>query len=92
MEEISKAPVPPPKRLKPKALVDPNLCTGCEICVAFCPVDCIYSQPAPEYPHLRQVVWVEQETCISCTLCERYCPWDAIKMVIPENVPSSANP
>jgi electron transport complex protein RnfB len=28
-------------------VVDP-LCTGCELCVAPCPVDCITMEPVPE--------------------------------------------
>ena len=28
-------------------VIDP-LCTGCELCVPACPMDCIVMEPAPE--------------------------------------------
>ena len=42
------------KKKKPKliAVVDEDNCTGCQVCVPFCPVDCIepcllYTSPSP---------------------------------------------
>ena len=33
---------PPRKKAPPKlAVIDQNGCTGCEVCIVFCPVDCI---------------------------------------------------
>ena len=39
------------KKKKPKlvAVVDEDNCTGCQVCVPFCPVDCIEPVPAAKY-------------------------------------------
>src|SRR5688572_23943737 len=37
--EVDKA--PRPKDPKQLAVIDQTGCTGCEACIAFCPVDCI---------------------------------------------------
>ena len=39
------------KKRKPKvmAIVDEDNCTGCQVCVPFCPVDCIESVPHEKY-------------------------------------------
>ena len=39
------------KKKKPKliAVVDEDNCTGCQVCVPFCPVDCIEPTPIEKY-------------------------------------------
>ena len=39
------------KKVKPKwmAVVDEDNCTGCQVCVPFCPVDCIEPVPQEKY-------------------------------------------
>ena len=39
------------KKKKPKliAVVDEDNCTGCQVCVPFCPVDCIEPVPKEKY-------------------------------------------
>ncbi len=71
------------RKKKPKvlALIDQNGCTGCEACIAFCPVDCILIVPGPAHPDFDKLVEVDLERCIGCTLCEQYCPWETIKML-----------
>ena len=66
----------PPKNL---AVIDQTGCTGCEVCVVFCPADCIYWAPNPT--GVNPVVEVDYELCIGCTLCAQYCPWDTIYML-----------
>ncbi len=62
------------------AVVDQVGCTGCEVCVAVCPVDCVEILPGPEHPGLHALVEVELERCIGCRLCAVDCPWETIEM------------
>jgi formate hydrogenlyase subunit 6/NADH:ubiquinone oxidoreductase subunit I len=85
--------VPPASAAKKKkksplvAIVHPEGCTGCEVCIEFCPVDCIYKVPGPEnpeehrYSNVNGIVVVDEEICIGCKLCAKYCPWETIDMV-----------
>ncbi len=66
----------PPKNL---AVVDQSGCTGCEVCIVFCPADCINWSPVGN--GVNPVVEVDYDRCIGCTLCAQYCPWDTIFML-----------
>lgn len=68
----------PPKQL---ALLDEDLCTGCEACVSVCPVDCIDTLPGHTHNNVMQVCHIDLPRCIGCTLCAQVCPWDVITMV-----------
>ena len=37
-------------------MIDQIGCSGCEACIAFCPVDCIEIVPGPDYPELLKLV------------------------------------
>lgn len=80
------------KKKKPKeiAVVSPGNCTGCEICVPFCPVNCIEVSPASEHPDRPlPPVRIRYNECIGCTICARVCSkmaWDAIEMWAAEEV------
>lgn len=54
------------------AVVDRNSCTGCNSCVAVCPVKAI------ENINGKAVINVKK--CIGCTLCQKTCPFQAINM------------
>ena len=58
-----------PKQL---AILDEDLCTGCDACVVVCPVDCIYDKDEWE------VLFIHPEECIDCGLCIDACPVQAI--------------
>ena len=66
-------------RAKIKANVNLSGCTGCEVCIAVCPVpNCILKfgdDPS------NSGVYVDYEICIGCQLCAKDCPWETIKMV-----------
>ena len=67
-------------KAKIKALVDLSACTGCEVCIAVCPVpQCIekFGDSDPE----GKGVYVNYDICIGCQLCAKDCPWDTIRMV-----------
>jgi len=72
-----------PRKKQPKqlAVIDQNGCTGCEMCIVVCPVDCIELIDGPEQPELRRLVEVDLDRCIGCTLCAQYCPWETIYMI-----------
>ena len=83
-EETSKevAQKPPRKKAPPKlAVINQNGCTGCEVCIVFCPVDCIEIVPGIQHTQLQQVVEVDLDRCIGCSLCAKNCPWDTIEMI-----------
>jgi formate hydrogenlyase subunit 6/NADH:ubiquinone oxidoreductase subunit I len=79
-------------RLKPKrkgkkppkliAVVHQSGCTGCEVCIAGCPVDSIELVPGPDpaNPNFRQLVEIDVERCIGCQNCSQDCPWETITM------------
>ncbi len=70
------------KRKKAVAIIDTISCTGCEICSAVCPVNCITSIESDF--NFMGVSHVDQEICTGCNLCAIYCPWDAISMLNPD--------
>jgi len=71
------------KKPRPVAWVDWQGCSGCGVCLAFCPVDCMYLTNSPQSittGHM-QIVKVRYNNCTGCTICEKECPWDTIEMV-----------
>ena len=74
------------KKKKPKmvAVVDEDNCTGCQVCVPFCPVDCIETVPEEKYGIPLPPVQIRFNECIGCQICARVCQqltWDAIDML-----------
>lgn len=69
----------PPKLL---AVVHQSGCTGCEVCIAGCPVDSIelVAGPNPDNPGFNQIVEIDLARCIGCQNCSQDCPWETITM------------
>ena len=69
----------PPKLL---AVVHQSGCTGCEVCIAGCPVDSIelVAGPNPDNPTFQQTVEIDLARCIGCQNCAYDCPWETITM------------
>jgi formate hydrogenlyase subunit 6/NADH:ubiquinone oxidoreductase subunit I len=69
----------PPKLL---AVVHQSGCTGCEVCIAGCPVDSIELVPGPNpaNPTFQQTVEIDLARCIGCQNCSKDCPWETITM------------
>ena len=66
-------------KAKIKANINLSGCTGCEVCIAVCPVpNCI--QKFGDDP-TNFGVYVDYDICIGCQLCAKDCPWETIKMV-----------
>ena len=78
-----KATVGGKRRTRPKAAVDPDSCSGCEICIALCPRSGIVKIPGPLFATVNTVCEVDRDRCTGCALCARSCPWEAITMVHP---------
>ncbi len=53
--------------------IDPELCTGCGLCVRKCPDDAILGEK--RHPH-----YISDEKCIRCGTCRQFCPFGAIKV------------
>lgn len=83
-----------PRKGRPKAIINPDSCTGCEACIAVCPVDCIDKVPGPHpgQPGFQATCLIDQPKCIGCWLCEKICPWEAITMVPPQEAPAPLAP
>lgn len=62
------------------AWVERDRCSGCEVCMVVCPVDCIVLLPDPE-SLCNPTCEVLADECIGCKICARDCPWEAISMV-----------
>ena len=69
----------PPKLL---AVVHQSGCTGCEVCIAGCPVDSIelVAGSNPDNPTFQQTVEIDLARCIGCQNCSYDCPWETITM------------
>ncbi|MCF6210744.1 MAG: hydrogenase iron-sulfur subunit [Gammaproteobacteria bacterium] len=69
----------PPKRREPVAVVYPDDCSGCNLCIVDCPYEAIMLEArtgatsAGRYQHLPIAV-VDESKCVSCGICTGSCP------------------
>ena len=49
-----------------------NLCSGCGVCSAVCPAECI-SLADNEFGEIRPII--DEEKCVNCGKCNRVCPF-----------------
>ncbi|MCD4656732.1 MAG: 4Fe-4S binding protein, partial [Planctomycetes bacterium] len=63
--------------------IDPEKCTGCQMCARNCPVDCISGEK-------KQVHVIDDSKCVRCGVCVDSCPVkvDAVRVISPRG----ANP
>jgi NADH-quinone oxidoreductase subunit I len=68
---------------------DEPFCTGCNICVRNCPVDCMTAvmHDNPKYlegtSNRRKIIekfWIDYARCMRCNICVEVCPFEAIVM------------
>lgn len=65
--------------------IDPDACTGCELCVFDCPYKALEMVPHGE----RSIAEVDAEACVACGICIGSCVFDAIELTgatLPANV------
>ncbi|WP_342305272.1 4Fe-4S binding protein [Methanolobus sp. ZRKC5] len=55
------------------AVVDKDVCTGCELCVNSCPVEAIAMSD-------KNVAVVNADECVDCGDCVDICPVEAITL------------
>ena len=70
------------KRKRAVAVVDTIGCTGCQVCVAVCPIECITSIDSDL--NFTGIVEIDLGKCTGCNLCAIDCPWETISMVNPD--------
>ncbi len=64
---------------RPKPVVDPELCSGCEACVAICPFNCLEMNDSIIPSEVKgSAELVKPAKCVSCRECERICAKGAI--------------
>ncbi|RKY68425.1 MAG: ferredoxin [Candidatus Latescibacterota bacterium] len=51
--------------------IDRELCTGCQICIAECPVGAISTE--------EETAFIREDECIRCGVCHDVCPNDAVR-------------
>ena len=54
-------PAAPARKKRPRelAVIDQSGCTGCEVCLEVCPVDCMYVVAGPEYDVHKKLVEID---------------------------------
>jgi formate hydrogenlyase subunit 6/NADH:ubiquinone oxidoreductase subunit I len=64
-------------------------CTGCNICVRNCPVDCMtatmidnpkYAEGTSNRRKIVEKFWIDYGRCMRCNICVEVCPFEAIVM------------
>jgi NADH-quinone oxidoreductase subunit I len=69
---------------------DEPFCTGCNVCIRNCPVDCMSAtmQDNPKYAegtsNRRKIVekfWIDYARCMRCNICVEVCPFEALFFV-----------
>jgi 2-oxoglutarate ferredoxin oxidoreductase subunit delta len=58
--------------------VNQNYCSGCGICIEFCPQDVLAKSNDQNHKGIQIVFAAKPEACTACMLCELYCPDFAI--------------
>jgi len=63
-----------------KISIDENLCTGCGICIEFCPKKVLSRSQERNSRGVYPVKIEDEEDCSLCGMCELYCPDFAIAL------------
>ncbi|MCL5104195.1 MAG: ferredoxin family protein [Armatimonadetes bacterium] len=60
--------------------IDREKCKGCELCVHFCPNDCITMEDSFNHKGYRPSCFMRRDECSGCAICARVCPDVAIEV------------
>lgn len=61
-------------------------CTGCGICVDFCPENCILLIDRKEKTKFKKIANIDYDYCKGCLICANECPFKAINKKIEKEV------
>ncbi len=68
---------------------DEPVCTGCNVCIRNCPVDCMsatmkdnpkYAQGTSDRRKIVEKFWIDYARCMRCDICVEACSFEAIVM------------
>jgi formate hydrogenlyase subunit 6/NADH:ubiquinone oxidoreductase subunit I len=67
-------------------LLEPDKCTGCQLCMRNCPTRCIEMVDGPKLRKDKPIKnpKVEKSQCVGCGTCMSNCKFDALKMEMEE--------
>ncbi len=63
-----------------KIIINEDLCKGCNLCIAVCPMKIIEIGSKLNAKGARVVTQVDEEKCTGCKLCGIMCPDAAISV------------
>jgi 2-oxoglutarate ferredoxin oxidoreductase subunit delta len=61
--------------------IDDDLCKGCEICIAFCPLKVFENSEKLNRKGYYVPIVAKEDECVGCRLCELLCPEFAIIII-----------
>ena len=66
-----------------KVVIDAECCKGCELCVKYCPKQCLDIADSTNSKGYLPAFLAREDDCISCGICGRMCPDSAIEVFKP---------
>lgn len=66
--------------MKGRIEIDQELCKGCELCISFCPKECITLSDQFNAAGYLPTVFGEPRECTGCATCAVVCPEVAIEV------------
>lgn len=63
-----------------KVKINTEKCKGCQLCIYFCPSDCLKISDKINKAGYKAAVFINQDKCKSCGFCFLVCPDIAIEV------------
>lgn len=64
----------------PKVVIERERCKACELCVGFCPQECLKLGEEMNSAGYFAVAFVKSESCKGCGICAEMCPDMALEV------------